>query len=132
MTLVIKTIINKTTIGEGAKANTLTGIAEEADEVEEEAVALEAIDHDTSDEEVFVCKKKEEILETMLGLKKEQPQEAEVEEEDLEVASEEDFPVVEASVVVEEEAIVHVVVASIQEAVDVVVEEEEAEDLIWE
>merc|ERR1719479_543671 len=109
MTLVIKTIINKTTIGEGAKANTLTGIAEEADEVEEEAVALEAIDHDTSDEEVFVCKKKEEILETMLGLKKEQPQEA----------------------VVEEEAIVHVVVASIQEAVDVVVEEEEAEDLIW-
>lgn len=132
MTLVIKTIINKTTIVEGAKANTLTGIAEEADEVEEEAVALEAIDHDTSDEEVFVCKKKEEILETMLGLKKEQPQEAEVEEEDLEVASEEDFPVVEASVVVEEEAIVHVVVASIQEAVDVVVEEEEAEDLIWE
>lgn len=132
MTLVIKTIINKTTIGEGAKANTLTGIAEEADEVEEEAVALEAIDHDTSDEEVFVCKKKEEILETMLGLKKEQPQEAEVEEEDLEVASEEDFPVAEASVVAEEEAIVHVVVASIQEAVDVVVEEEEAEDLIWE
>ena len=34
-------------------------------------------------------------------MKKEQPQEAEVEEEDLEVASEEDFPVVEASVVVE-------------------------------
>merc|ERR1719189_3237691 len=106
MTLVIKTIINKTTIGEGAKPNTLTGIAEEADEVEEEAVALEAIDHDTSDEEVFVCKKKEEILETMLGLKKEQPQEAEVEEEDLEVASEEEFPVAEASVVAEEEAIV--------------------------
>ena len=34
-------------------------------------------------------------------MKKEQPQEAEVEEEDLEVASEEDFPVAEASVVAE-------------------------------
>ena len=47
MTLVIKTIISKTTIGAGTKANTLTDIAEEADEVEQpqEAVALDVIKH---------------------------------------------------------------------------------------